>query len=71
MAFEKYAKAGQSLFKPSSAARAIGAGAQNIERVDKLVQKIGAQHRMQLDAIDDIVKLVGIRLGQNRTKQAM
>jgi len=69
--FDKYAKAAESLLKPSSAARAIDAGAKNIERVDMLVQKLGTQHGMQLDAIDDVVKLVDIRLEQNRTKQAV
>ena len=40
-AFEKYAAAAQSLGSPSSAARALDAGAPNIERVDRLVQTIG------------------------------
>jgi hypothetical protein len=44
--FDKYANAAQNLLKPSSAARAIDAGAPNIERVDKLVQKIAAQRGM-------------------------
>ena len=38
--FEKYAKAALGLLKPSSAARAIDAGAPMIERVDLLVQLI-------------------------------
>ena len=38
--FEKYAAAAQSLGSPSSAARALYAGAPNIERVDRLVQAI-------------------------------
>ena len=36
--FEKYAAAAQGLARPSSAARALFAGAPNIERVDRLVQ---------------------------------
>jgi hypothetical protein len=36
--FGKYAKAAESLLKPSSAARAVAAGAPFIERVDVLVQ---------------------------------
>ena len=36
--FEKYAAAAQGLVRPSSAARALFAGAPNIERVDRLVQ---------------------------------
>ena len=35
--FEKYAKAAEGLGKPSSAARALFAGAEHIERVDRLV----------------------------------
>ncbi len=64
--FEKYANAGQSLQKPSSAARAIDAGAKRIERVDRLVQKIAASHGMQLDALDEIVRTVDARLDANR-----
>ena len=39
--FEKYAAAAQSLGSPSSAARALAAGAQYIERVDRLAQASG------------------------------
>src|SRR5260221_7626575 len=41
--FEKYANAAQSLETPSSAARALPAGAPNIDRVDRLVQSVAAQ----------------------------
>ena len=41
--FEKYANAALSLQNPSSAARALAAGASNIERTDRLVQTIAAQ----------------------------
>ena len=44
--FEKYANAALSLLNPSSAARALAAGAPNIERVDRLVQALGAQKHM-------------------------
>src|ERR1700746_2864547 len=43
--FEKYAKAAQSLLKPSSAARAVASGAPFIERVDLLVKLISHQLR--------------------------
>ena len=66
--FEKYANAAQSLLKPSSAARAIDAGATNIERVDKLVQLIGNNIGMQLDAVDETVKTVDAKLAINRQK---
>ena len=64
--FEKYAAAAQSLLTPSSAARAIAGGAQNIERTDKLVQLIGAQKGLRLPAVDEIVAIVDARLDANR-----
>jgi hypothetical protein len=64
--FEKYAAAAQGLAKPSSAARALAAGAPNIERVDCLVRTLAAQKGMQLDAIDETVALVDDWLGRNR-----
>jgi len=64
--FDKYANAAQSLESPSSAARALENGARNIERVDRLVQSIGAQQGMRLDSIDSIVALVDARLAANR-----
>jgi hypothetical protein len=68
--FEKYAKAAEGLVKPSSAARALFAGAPNIERVDCLVKTLGRQHGMQLDVIDDTVALVDARLEVNRKAAA-
>jgi hypothetical protein len=65
--FEKYANAALSLITPSSAARALYGGARNIERVDRLVQAIGAQHGMHNDALDEVVGLVDARLQANRT----
>ena len=41
------------LLTPSSAARALAAGAPNIERVDKLVQTIAAGKGKRLAAIDE------------------
>ena len=64
--FEKYANAALSLGSPSSAARALFAGAPNIERVDRLVQTIAAQKGMQLDVLDQTVALVDARLELNR-----
>lgn len=64
--FEKYANAAQGLAKPSSAARALYAGAPNIERVDKLVRTLAASKGMQSDVLDEIVGLVDARLEKNR-----
>ena len=66
--FDKYANAALSLGSPSSAARALAAGAPNIERVDLLVKTIAAQKGMQLDALDRTVALVDGWLEKNRKK---
>src|SRR5262249_47493772 len=50
--FDKYAQAALLLASPSSAARALAAGAPHIERVDRLVQTIAAQHGLQSDVVD-------------------
>ena len=64
--FEKYAAAAQSLLTPSSAARAVEAGAPNIERTDRLVKAIGAQKGLRSAAVDEIVAIVDARLEFNR-----
>ena len=66
--FEKYANAANGLAKPSSAARALYAGAPNIERVDCLVRTIAGQHGQSNDTLDEIVALVNAQLEQNRQK---
>ena len=68
--FEKYAHAAQSLVTPSSAARALAAGAPNIERTDRLVQTIAAQKGMKSDIVDQTVALVDGWLETNRKKAA-
>ena len=66
--FEKYAAAAQSLVTPSSAARALFAGAPNIERVDRLVKTIAAQKGEKSAVLDETVALVDARLELNRKK---
>ncbi len=68
--FEKYAAAAQGLARPSSAARALFAGAPNIERVDRLVQSIAAQKGMRNAVVDATVALVDDRLAANRKAAA-
>jgi hypothetical protein len=68
--FDKYAAAALSLESPSSAARALAAGAPNIERVDRLVQAIAAQKGLRSAAVDQIVALVDSWLEKNRRKAA-
>ncbi|WP_119460075.1 2-dehydropantoate 2-reductase N-terminal domain-containing protein [Rhodospirillaceae bacterium SYSU D60014] len=60
--FEKYAKAAESLLKPSSAARALAAGAPFIERVDLLVKLISDQLGMPDAEIDRTVQIVDHKL---------
>ena len=62
--FEKYAKAAESLLKPSSAARAVASGAPFIERVDLLVKLISHQIGMPNAEIDRTVDVVDQKLGE-------
>jgi hypothetical protein len=68
--FEKYANAALSLLTPSSAARALYAGAPYIERVDRLVNTLAAQKGMHSDVLDETVALVDAQLEANRKKAA-
>ena len=68
--FEKYAKAAESLLKPSSAARAVANGAPMIERVDMLVQLIGQGLDMQNSAVDQTVDSVERALLANQRRQS-
>jgi hypothetical protein len=62
--FEKYAKAAESLLKPSSAARAVAAGAPFIERVDLLVKLISHHLGMANAEIDRTVEIVDRKLNE-------
>jgi hypothetical protein len=62
--FAKYAKAAESLLKPSSAARAVAAGAPFIERVDLLVKLISHQLGMPNSDIDRTVEIVDQKLSE-------
>jgi hypothetical protein len=62
--FEKYAKAAESLLKPSSAARAVSAGAPFIERVDLLVKLISHQLGAPNGEIDRTVQIVDQKLNE-------
>ena len=62
--FEKYAKAAESLLKPSSAARAVAAGAPFIERVDFLVKLISHQLGAPNAEIDNTVQVVDQKLSE-------
>ncbi len=63
--FDKYAKAAQNLLKPSSAARAVAAGAPFIERVDVLVQLIAKDLGIASPDIDKTVSVVDEQLESN------
>jgi len=62
--FAKYAKAAESLLKPSSAARAVASGAPFIERVDLLVKLISQQLGMPNAEIDRTVEIVDQKLNE-------
>lgn len=68
--FDKYASAAHSLESPSSVARALAAGATDVERVDLLVKTIADHMGRPLGAIDDIVARVDARLVSNRAQAA-
>lgn len=68
--FEKYARAAESLLKPSSAARAVTGGAPLIERVDRLVQLVGRQLCLDHPALDEIVATVDAALARNQVRVA-
>ena len=67
--FEKYAAAASGLKKPSSAARALFGGAESIERVDSLVQRIAGQFGLAHPALDQTVALIDARLARNRAQR--
>jgi hypothetical protein len=62
--FAKYAKAAESLLKPSSAARAVASGAPFIERVDLLVKLISHQLGASSAEIDRTVEIVDQKLNE-------
>ena len=68
--FEKYARAAESLLKPSSAARAIAAGAPVIERPDKLVQLIAKTLGLTNAAVDETVATVDAMILENQRLSA-
>lgn len=68
--FEKYANAAKSLSKPSSAARAILAGATSIERVDRLVQLVARDLGIKHENIDETVAAVDAALAANAVQSA-
>ena len=69
--FAKYAKAAESLLKPSSAARAVAGGSAAIERVDLLVKLISHQLGVPNAEIDRTVQIVNQKLNESNTASAM
>jgi len=67
--FDKYANAATGLSKPSSGARAVFSGAENIERVDRLVQAVGQQFGVTLDSLEQTVAYVDAHLVDNRARR--
>jgi hypothetical protein len=67
--FEKYAAAAKSLTSPSSAARALAAGASSIERVDKLVLLLAAKQGKANVTVTATVAAVDAWLAHNQNKK--
>ena len=68
--FDKYADAAENLGNPSSAARAIAAGADAIERVDRLIRLVGRSLGLRHPALDEVVETIDRRLAENRAEAA-
>jgi hypothetical protein len=68
--FDKYAAAAMGLLKPSSAARALAAGADQVERIDLLIKLVAAQRGIQSDSVDTTVARVDAWLARNRQAAA-
>lgn len=66
--FDKYANAANSLLNPSSAARAVFAGAKQIERVDKLVMNIARSQGMSLPEVEANIAIVDAKLDINQAE---
>lgn len=64
--FDAYAKAAVELVRPSSAARAIANGAQNIERIDKLVLQLMQANGLDTALVEPVVGMIEQRLTANR-----
>jgi hypothetical protein len=58
------------LLKPSSAARALVAGAEQVERIDLLIKLVAAQRGMQSNSVDTTVARVDAWLARNRRAAA-
>jgi hypothetical protein len=69
--FEKYARAAESLAKPSAAARALEAGATHIERVDEVIRCVAQQLGKCFDQLHEITSIVEDRLRRNRRDAEM
>jgi hypothetical protein len=63
--FAKYARAAESLLRPSSAARAVAGGSAAIERVDLLVKLIAHQLGVPNAEIDRTVQIVNQKLNKS------
>ncbi len=66
VAFDKYASAAMGLLKPSSAARALAAGAEHVERIDLLIKLVAAQKGLHSDSVNATVARVDAWLARNR-----
>jgi hypothetical protein len=70
VAFDKYASAAMGLLKPSSAARALAAGAEHVERIDLLIKLVAEQKGQHSDSVNATVARVDAWLARNRQAAA-
>jgi hypothetical protein len=69
VAFEAYARAAAELTRPSSLARALAAGATQVERVDLMIRNLMRLHDMDTPAIHSAVECIETWLARNRALQ--
>jgi hypothetical protein len=64
--FASYAETAARLVRPSSLARALAAGATQVERIDKLLTALLKTHGLPHDLLEPITALIDARLAQNQ-----
>jgi hypothetical protein len=66
VSFQSYAETASRLVRPSSLARALEAGVFNVERIDRLISILFAEHGLDGGLIAPVVEMIEKRLTRNR-----
>jgi len=66
VSFQSYAETASRLVRPSSLARALEAGVCNVERIDRLISILFAEHGFAGRLIAPVVEMIETRLKRNR-----